>query len=119
MPKQSKKTASRQAQLSGRAKRVRVHGPAGIPTASPAKEVTAPTPDGIAGAAVQPSAQRAFQREPMAEARSKASAGSMRPRGRTAQLRPIETYFIPEMRRIGLASAVVVAILVVLVFVIA
>ncbi|MCL0044161.1 hypothetical protein M1N24_01370 [Dehalococcoidia bacterium] len=115
MPKKSKRIASRHAQLSGRAKRVRVHGPLGIPTTNPpvtpterrtytkppieAGGVTDATPVGVSASTVVDATYH------------------QRSRVRGSQLKPIETYFAPELRRIGLVAGVICVILTTLVFV--
>ena len=52
-----------------------------------------------------------------AGAPSVAQARPPRSRNRGIQVKPVEAYFAPEIRRIGIASGIVFAILVALVFV--
>jgi len=115
MPKKSRRVASRQAQLSGRSKRARAHGPAGIPATKPPSPDSEPRGDDWTPTRPQSPDQALVREAP--EAFRPASSPPPRSRGRTPQARPIESYFFPELRRIGVASAVIGAILVVLVFV--
>ena len=115
MPKKSKRVASRQAQLSGRSKRTRSHGPSGIPaTTSPESGSSSSRTAERSAVAVE---------EPRAVARAESGAPAIaqprtpRLRSRGIQVKPIETYFFPEIRRIGIASGIVFAILIALVFV--
>lgn len=117
MPKKSRRVAARQAQLSGRAKRERPHGPAGIPAARPSVQAEGAGSTGGDSAERQPSSRRRAQQTPVMEPTNSPMAAAARPRGRAPQLPPIETYFVPELRRIGLASAVIFIILLVLMFV--
>ena len=117
MPKKSRRVAARQAQLSGRAKRERVHGPAGVPATRPATQATGPGGDGGALAEGQRYTPASGQEAQPQEFQRFASASAARQRSRTLQLPPIETYFAPELRRIGLGIGVVAIILVVLMFV--
>ena len=119
MPKKSRRVASRQAQLSGRAKRVRAHGPSGVSTAGPVTPAQGQEPrgDGWSLVEAQPSPESATEGTPPLEAPRTAPTPPPRLRSRAPQVRPVGTYSIPELRRIGLTSVVIVAILVVLVFV--
>jgi len=116
MPKKSRRMASRQAQLSGRAKRVRSHGPAGIPATKPASPAREPRGHDWTPAEAQPSGAISPQ-EAAAGTSRLAPRAPTRPRGRSPQVKPIETFFVPELRRIGVTSAVIFAILAILVFV--
>ncbi|MBI4200815.1 MAG: hypothetical protein HY531_00825 [Chloroflexi bacterium] len=110
MPKKSRRVASRQAGLSGRAKRERPHGPAGIPKTPPRRE------PGSGDGRVQTttSAQAPLPSRAVLET----GVAPQRQRGRGPQQRkPLETYFVSEVRRIGLTSAVILLILAVLVFI--
>lgn len=111
MPKKSRRVASRQAQLSGRSKRVRTHGPGGIPATNPPTPAPAPRPQSWSPAEARPSSKTA------PETPRPTSATAPRARGRIVQLRPAESYFVPELRRIGVTTAVIFAVLVILVFV--
>ncbi|MSQ22232.1 MAG: hypothetical protein EXR53_02855 [Dehalococcoidia bacterium] len=116
MPKKSRRVAVRQAQLSGRAKRERSHGPAGVPAIRPSAQSTGPGDDG------DTAGRQHYERAPVQEPQGQESprftpASAARARGRTPQLPPIETYFAPELRRIGVGMGVVAIILVVLKFV--
>ena len=115
MPKKSKKVASRQAQLSGRAKRTRSHGPSGIPVTSAAENISSSSKT-AADSAVAVAEPRAAART---EASTPAVAQTRTPRSRSRgiQVKPVEAYFVSEVRRIGIASAIVFAILVAMVFV--
>ncbi|MEE8442579.1 MAG: hypothetical protein V3S37_02415 [Dehalococcoidia bacterium] len=117
MPKKSKRIASRQAQLSGRARRVRTHGPAGIPAAGTPSSAPEPRPQSWAQAEADPSSETDFHEPPAPETPRPTPAAASRSRGRFAQSKPTETYFVPELRRIGMTSVVIFAILAVLVFV--
>ncbi len=61
--------------------------------------------------------------EPKAVVKIEAGAPSIaqprppRSRNRGIQVKPVETYFLPEIRRIGIASGIVIAILIAMVFV--
>ncbi len=120
MPNKSRRVASRQARLSGRGRRTRPHGPSGIPAvAEPQPEET--SGDGEAAPEVQPlsheadEASEAVQAEVVqAETPRAAPVPVPRSRARALQARPIETYFRKEMLHIGIASAVVFAVLAVL-----
>lgn len=111
MPKKSRRVASRQAQLSGRSKRVRTHGPAGIPATESPSPAQEPRAHGWAQAEPRPSSETAPQTP------RPTPATAPRARGRIAQRRPAESYFVPELRRIGMTTAVIFAILVILVLV--
>ena len=115
MPKKSKRIASRQAQLSGRSKRTRSHGPSGIPSTSAAENSSssAKTAADSAVAVAEPQAIASTG----AGAPAVAQARAPRSRSRGIQVKPVETYFFPEIRRIGIASGIVFAILIALVFV--
>ena len=115
MPKKSKRVASRQAQLSGRSKRTRSHGPSGIPATTSAESGSSSSRSaGAPAVAVE---------EPRAVAKTDAGAPAIaqprapRSRNRGIQVKPVEAYFVPEIRRIGIASGIVFAILIALVFV--
>ena len=116
MPKKSKRIAARQAQLSGRAKRLRPHGPAGVPAT-----YSAPQADELGGGSAsvgrQPSTAMTAQQKVSPEARSVTAASASRSRGKAPPIPSIETYFFPELRRIAIASALIVGILVALMFV--
>ena len=117
MPKKSKRVAARQAQLSGRAKRVRTRGPAGIP------EAKSPPSDRQTHAVSWPEAEAQLlpgrapvEASPPVGLRSTPTP-SPRARTRSLQARPIETYIVPELRRIGVTTGVIFVIMAVLVFV--
>ena len=114
MPKKSKRVASRQAQLSGRSKRTRSHGPSGIPVTS-AAENSSSSSKTAADSAVAVAEPRAVARTEVG-APSVAQPRTPRSRSRGIQVKPVEAYFVPEVRRIGIASAIVFAILVAMVF---
>lgn len=115
MPKKSKRVAARHAELSGRAKRIRPHGPAGIPSARPG--APAPGPRGDGWVSEGGSGAGVAQKTPRADSSTAGIAPVARARGRAVPAMPAETYFKPELRRIALAASVVLAILGVLVFV--
>ena len=117
MPKKSRRMASRQAQLSGRAKRVRSHGPAGIPTTKPASPAREPRGHDWTPAEARSSGAMSPQEAAAPGTSRLAPIAPPRPRGRSLQVKPIETFFVPELRRIGMTSAVIFAILAILVFV--
>ncbi len=117
MPKKSQRVASRQAQLSGRAKRERTHGPAGVPATNPSTQASGAAGEGGASVERQRFTHATAQdAQPQESQRFTPGAGA-RPHGRMPQLPPIETYFAPELRRIGLVIGVVAVVLVVLIFV--
>ena len=112
MPKKSKRVASRQAQLSGRSKRLRTHGPTGIP-------ITPEHPQEEVIAKDEGEATDIISQETVAvqEVSRPTPSRTPRSRGRTIQAKPIERYFSSELRRIGLTSLVAFGILTVLIFV--
>ena len=114
MPKKSKRIASRQAQLSGRSKRTRTHGPTGIPI-TPARQDGRSQEE--AGAKDEGQAAEASSQEAVAtqEVSRPAPSATPRSRGRAIQAKPVEAYFNSELKRIGLTSLGVFVILVVLV----
>ena len=114
MPKKSKRVASRQAQLSGRSKRVRTHGPTGIP-ATPARRDQQTEEE--AGAKDENQAMDAPSQETVTarEVARPAPSATPRSRSRAIQARPIEAYFGSELKRIGLISIAVFGILAVMV----
>ena len=116
MPKKSRRMASRQAQLSGRAKRVRSHGPAGIPATKPASPARESRGHDWTPTEARPSGTTSPQEAAPGTSRL-APIAPPRPRGRSPQVKPIETFFLPELRRIGMTSAVIFAILAIRVFV--
>ncbi|MBI4311094.1 MAG: hypothetical protein HY681_04860 [Chloroflexi bacterium] len=94
----SKRIASRQAQLSGRARHVRTHGPSGIPgpigpggDGQPIAAASASRPDGSSSQAPVPVARGA--------------------RPRTGYVMPPEAYFGREMRKIGIVIAFILVVL--------
>ena len=106
MPNKSRKVASRQARLSGRSRRIRTHGPSGIPT------VAEPLSDEVSGdGEAAPEGQQLLDEAEAVQAAAPAPATVHRPRTRGIQTRPIETYFRKEMLHIGIASVVVFAVL--------
>ena len=118
MPKKSKRVASRQAQLSGRGRRARLHGPTGIPTrmaphpvSTPPSEDGAPTEANIEQTPAEP--QWSSRQQDTAPA----ATPSPRPRGRAMARPSPATYFGAEMRRIGLLSGLILALLITLIFV--
>ena len=120
MPKKSKRVASRQAQLSGRGRRARPHGPSGIPTKQPAPPVSKPlSEDGAATeATIEPTA---IESPPAFRQQTEASAPppppTQRPRSRAATHLSAAAFFKTEIRRIGLVSGLVFGILIILAFV--
>lgn len=116
MPKKSKRVASRQAQLSGRSKRLRTHGPTGIPV-TPARQDE--QSQEVSKAMDEDQATEILPQEAVAvqEVSRPTPSRTPRARGRAIQAKPIETYFSPELRRIGLTSLVAFGILTVLIFV--
>ena len=118
MPKKSKWVAARQAQLSGRGRRVRRHGPSGFvqqsaPATPPAQAAEV---DGASDLA-QPAAVKAQAAEPqqarLAGAPITPAAPARSRRRAAAALSPV-TYFKPEMVRIGVVTAIISAALAVL-----
>lgn len=116
MPNKSRRIASRQAGLSGRAKRERPHGPPGIPkTPPPSRESGGGYGRArLDGSAAQPS--EAQGTTPPAVARAP-GATPQRQRGRGVQRKPLESYFLSELRRIALTTGAILLILAVLAFV--
>ena len=116
MPKKSKRVAVRQAQLSGRAKRERAHGPSGVPATRPVTQATGSESDGAA-AKGQHYTPTPVHEAPGQEPQRFATGPAKRQRSRTPQRPPIEMYFPQELRRIGMGMGVVAVLLVVLMFV--
>ncbi len=118
MPRKSRRTAARQAQLSGRARRERPHGPTGIPEGIGTTPSVASGPGDesqVIAEAKTASGGVAASRSTAPSSRVAAVAASQ-PRGRGLQVAPIETYFAPEIRRIALMTGAILVILAVLVF---
>jgi len=116
MPKKSRRVASRQSQLSGRAKRVHAHGPTGIPTGTPQHPTVEPRTSTWAPGEAETIPDSSPRELPTVAATGTTPNPSYRTRGATVQVKPAETYFIPELRRIGLASVMVFALLFALIF---
>ena len=118
MPNKSRRIAARQAQLSGRGRRLRSHGPAGTPSAAPVQPASGPDRAGED----EPTEGLATQ-EPISHTTAEREVAQPRPvrapraRARGVQVAPIETFFVPELRRIGIAFTVVVATLIALIVV--
>ncbi len=113
MAKTSKKIAARQAQLRGRSKKSRPHGPSGIPIPIPPESKT----DVSKPIDISTSTSEVHE-----ESRHEPSSPILEPkerriRARGIQVKPIETYFLQEIRRIGIISSGIFAILVALIFV--
>ena len=119
MPKKSKRVAARQAQLSGRGKRLRRHGPSGFVQQSPPSTSPAPaaedevTPDlAQPTAAVEAQAPVPQRAEPV-EARGTPTAPARSRRRAAAALSPVP-YFKREMVHIGVVTSIIIAVLAVL-----
>ena len=119
MPKKSKRVAARQAQLSGRGRRVRRHGPSGFvqqisPSTPPAQ---AAEDDGAPDLAQPTAAVEAPSPVPQqarpAEARVTPAAPARSRRRAAAALSPVP-YFKPEMIRIGVVTSIIIAAMAVL-----
>ena len=119
MPKKSKRVAARQAQLSGRGRRVRRHGPSGFvqrsPLSTPPEQVA--EDDGAPEraeptTAVETQATVPQRTEPAAARVTPAAPARSRRRAATT-LSPMP-YFKPEILRIGVITSIIVAILAVL-----
>ena len=113
MANKSKKIAARQAQLRGRSKKTRAHGPSGIPV---------DTPQASKGNLSEPIDISTVTQEVAEQATLESSTTIPEPkqrrsRNRGIQVKPIETYFVQEIRRIGIISAGIFATLVALIFV--
>jgi hypothetical protein len=114
MPKKSKKIASRQAELSGRGKRVRRHGPSGlldtqIPVAPP---MSRPTTN-------KTLLQEEISAHAVDEQVQTTQVDSRRPRGpqtrgRSKAPRSPALYFKQEARRIGIVTGIILLALVAL-----
>ena len=98
--------------MSGRSRRTRTHGPSGIPSVAepPPDEVSVGGEAASEGQLPPDEASEAVQ----AVAPAPTPTPVYRSRGRGLQSRPIEAYFRKEMLHIGVASAVVFAVLAVL-----
>ena len=116
MPKKSKRVAARQAQLSGRGRRARRHGPPGLVPQSPPPAPSAPaTEDSEALDTAGPSAAAEAQLPTHEQAEPAATpAAPVRSRRRAATVLSPAPYFKPEMVRIGVVSAIIFAILAIL-----
>ena len=114
MAKKSKKIAARQAQLRGRSKKSRSHGPSGIPIADTSEsKITVSEPIGISTLTQEVAEESTHEPSPpILEAKQR------RVRARGIQIKPIETYFAQEMRRIAIISSGIFAILVALMFIV-
>ena len=118
MPKKSKRVAARQAQLSGRGRRARRHGPSGLVSQSSPSTPPAPaaeddvTPDLAQPAAVEAQVPVPQQSRP-AEAPITPAAPIRSRRRAAAALSPVP-YFKPEIVRIGVITSIIFAILAVL-----
>ena len=118
MPKKSKRIAVRHAQLSGRAKRVRPHGPSGIPTRAPEPSVSKPPDeDGVSFETLLEEPAAEPHRAPHDRTVAEPLTPSPRPRRRGMARPSPALYFKPEMRRIAVVSGLIFAILTVLIFV--
>lgn len=116
MPKKSKRVASRQAQLRGRSKRLRTHGPTGIPI-TPALHDKHPQEEVIAKDEGETTDVVSQETVAVQEASHPTPSRTPRSRGKTIQAKPVEMYFSSELKRIGLTSLVAFGILTVLIFV--
>ncbi len=116
MPKKSKRVAARQAQLSGRGRRARRHGPSGLVPQSPPPTPSAPaTEDSGATDPAGPSAAAEARLPTHQQAEPAATpAAPVRSRRRAAAALSPVPYFKPEMVRIGVITAIIFAILAVL-----
>tara|TARA_B100001013_G_scaffold203160_1_gene123109 strand:- start:611 stop:958 length:348 start_codon:yes stop_codon:yes gene_type:complete len=113
MAKKSKKLAARQAQLRDRSKKSRSHGPSGIPIPVPSESTIAVSnPVGISTSATEITEESTHGPSPAV-----LEPKERRVRARGIQVKPIETYFVQEIRRIGIISSGIFAILVALIFV--
>lgn len=111
----SKRMATRQAQLSGRSTRRRVHGPSGIPLPYAASDegqsvatIDGATGDATVAAPARQTATQAGQRQGLA-------GRSFRGRA-SGNLPPPQAYFGREMLRIAMNLAIILGILVALTF---
>ena len=118
MPKKSKRIAVRHAQLSGRAKRVRPHGPSGIPTKAPQPPVSKLLSEEGASVDFLPEEPTA---DPQSASPDQAKTGPLTSSSRTLRkgvARPSPAaYFKSEVRRIALVTGFISAILIVLILV--
>ena len=118
MPKKSKPIAVRHAQLSGRARRVRSHGPSGIPTKAPGPSVSKPSDeDGVSIETLLEEPAAEPYRSPRDGTVTEPLSPSPRPRRRGMARPSPAVYFKSEMRRIAVASGLIFALLTVLIFV--
>ncbi|MCZ6789683.1 MAG: hypothetical protein O7D33_07095 [Chloroflexi bacterium] len=119
MPKKSKRVAARQAQLSGRGRRVRRHGPSGFvqrsPLSTPPEQVAEDdgTPERAEPTAAVETQSTVSERAEPAEARVTPGAPARSRRKAAAALSPVP-YFKPEIVRVGVVTSIIVAILAVL-----
>ncbi len=118
MPKKSKRIAVRHAQLSGRARRMRPHGPSGIPTKAPEPSVSKPSDeDGVFTEALLEEPAAEPHRTPRDGTVAEPVTPSPRPRRRGMARPSPALYFKSEIRRIAVASGIIFAMLTVLIFV--
>ncbi|PKB68617.1 MAG: hypothetical protein BZY82_00080 [SAR202 cluster bacterium Io17-Chloro-G3] len=107
MPKKSKKLASRQAELSGRGKRVRRHGPSGFPGNQ--TPVAPPVPRPTTNKAIL---QEEVSTHPIDEQVQTTQVDSRRaraPQTRSRSMAPRSPalYFKQEARRIGIVTGII------------
>ena len=116
MPKKSKRVAARQAQLSGRGRRVRRHGPSGFvqrsPLSTPPEQVAGD--DGAPDMAEPTAAVETQASVPQRTEPAEAQVAPARSRRRAATTLSPMPYFKPEILRIGVITSIIVAILAVL-----
>ena len=118
MPKKSKRVAARQAQLSGRGRRARRHGPSGfVPQSSPSAPPAPAAENDVETDLAQPASVEAQVSVPPqsrpAEPPPTPAAPTRSRRRAAAALSPVP-YFKPEIVRIGVITAIIIAILTVL-----
>ena len=115
MPGKGRRVASRQAQL-GRRRRKQNRGPSGAPAAEPdVKEATRSTASSVATEAKEPAATPQNARAPVSS-RPVAVSPQTRPARGRADLTSAYQYVMPELRRIGIISGILLVVLIVLAF---
>lgn len=118
MPRKSKRVAVRHAQLSGRAKRVRPHGPSGIPTRASQPSVSKPPHQDESSVETllgEPAAEPEWTSRDRTETGPLTSSPRLRRRGIARQSPAV--YFKSEVRRIAVVGGLIFAVLMVLIFV--
>ena len=115
MPGKGRRVASRQAQL-GRRRRKQNRGPSGAPAAEPeVKEGARPTANSVATEVKEPAAASQKVGAPTSS-RPVAASPQTRPARARTDVSSAYQHVMPELRRIGILSGVLLVVLIVLAF---